>query len=144
MERATPWTRGARRTRVRRAPLRPVRGVTRGNPRLLLALARSRTVVAGEDGDEGLLRDLHGTHHLHPLLALLLLLQQLPLAGDVTAVALGEDVLADGADGLAGDHAGADGGLDRHLEGLPRDELAQLGDEPHAVRVRRVLVRDRR
>src|SRR5690348_9447971 len=92
-----------------------------GYRRLLLALGRSRAVIAGEHRDEGLLRNLHGTHHLHALLALLLLLQQLPLTGDVTAVALGEDVLADGADGLAGDHAGADGGLDRYLEGLPRD-----------------------
>src|SRR5690606_20498703 len=128
-------------------PFRPICGVTRSNlgagVRLLLALARPRAVIAGEDGDEGLLRDLHGTHHLHALLALLLLLQQLALAADVTAVALGEHVLADGADGLAGDHARADGGLHGHLERLPRDQLLQLGDEPHAVRVRLVLVGDR-
>src|SRR4029450_11667279 len=83
-------------------------------------------LVGGERGDERLLRDLDAADHLHPLLTLLLLLQQLPLAGDVTAAALGEDVLADGADRLAGDDPGADGGLDRHLELLPRDELAQL------------------
>src|SRR5581483_9905532 len=100
---------------------------------LLLALDRPRTVITRQDGDEGFLRNLHGTHHLHPLLAFLLLLQQLPLTGDVTAVALGEDVLADGADGLAGDDPGADGGLHRHLEVLPRDQLLELGDEPHAV-----------
>src|SRR5690606_30001437 len=123
---------------------RPVCGVTRSNPRLLLGLARSRAVIAGEDGDEGLLRNLHGTHHLHPLLAFLLLLQQLPLTGDVTAVALGENVLADGADGLTGDDPRADGGLHRHLEVLPRDQLLQLGDQPYAVRVRLVLVGDRR
>ena len=37
-----------------------------------------------------------------------MLLQQFAFAGDVTAVALGQDVLADGADRLAGDDAGAD------------------------------------
>jgi hypothetical protein len=47
--------------------------------------------------------------HLHALLALLLLLEELALAGDVTAVALREHVLPHGADGLAGDDPGADG-----------------------------------
>src|SRR6476646_9922777 len=46
-------------------------------------------LVGGERGDERLLGDLDAADHLHPLLALLLLLQQLALAGDVTAVALG-------------------------------------------------------
>ena len=69
---------------------------------------------------------LHPADHLHPLLAFLLLLQQLALPGDVTAVALGEHVLADRPDGLPGDHPAADGGLDRHLELLARDQLAQL------------------
>src|SRR3712207_7569041 len=49
----------------------------------------------GERRDEGFLGDLDPPHHLHPLLALLLLLEQLALAGDVAAVALGEHVLAD-------------------------------------------------
>jgi hypothetical protein len=44
---------------------------------------------------------LDAADHLHALLALLLLLEQLALAGDVTAVALGEHVLADRADVLA-------------------------------------------
>ena len=35
---------------------------------------------------------------LHALLAALLLLEELLLSGDVTAVALGQDVLADGLD----------------------------------------------
>ena len=41
-----------------------------------------------QDGEESLLRDLHAAHLLHPLLAFLLLLQQLALARDVTAVTL--------------------------------------------------------
>src|SRR3954471_6393452 len=79
-----------------------------------------------QGGDERLLRHLDAAHHLHPPLALFLLLEQLALAGDVTAVALREHVLADRADVLAGDHPRPDCGLDRYLELLPRDELAQL------------------
>ena len=79
-----------------------------------------------EDGHEGFLRDLDVADHLHPLLALFLLLEQLALAGDVAAVALGEHVLAHRPDRLAGDDPAADRGLDRHLEHLARDQLAQL------------------
>jgi hypothetical protein len=53
---------------------------------------------------------------LHPLLALLLLLEQLALAGHVAAVALGGDVLAEALDGLAGDDLAADGALEGDLE----------------------------
>ena len=54
-----------------------------------------------EDGDKGLLRDGHRTHLHHALLPLLLLLEELALAGDVAAIALGDDVLAKGVDGLS-------------------------------------------
>src|SRR5580704_14515340 len=63
-----------------------------------------------EDGQEGLLRDLDRAHLLHALLALFLLLEELALAADVAAVALGEHVLAHGAHALAGDDLAADGG----------------------------------
>src|SRR6476620_12658879 len=82
--------------------------------------------VVGQRCDEGFRRDLDRADVLHPLLAGLLLLEQLALAADVTAVALGEHVLADRADVLASDHASADGGLDRHLELLARDQLLEL------------------
>ena len=88
-------------------------------------------------------RYLDPADHLHSLLALLLLLQQLALAGDVTAVALGEDVLAHRPDVLAGDHARPDRRLDRHLELLPRNQLPQLGRHRDAVAVGLVLVDDR-
>src|SRR6266540_4324929 len=47
-----------------------------------------------EERQEGLLGDVHPPDLLHPLLSLLLLLQELALAGDVPAVALRQDVLA--------------------------------------------------
>src|SRR4029077_4412929 len=76
-----------------------------------------------EHGEEGLLRDLDRAHHLHPLLAFLLLLEQLALARDVAAVALGGDVLAVGVDGRAGDDVAADRSLDGDLEVLPWDRV---------------------
>ena len=50
-------------------------------------------------------RNLHGAEVAHLLLALLLLFEQLLLAGDVAAVALGEHVLAHGLHRLARDDA---------------------------------------
>ena len=83
-------------------------------------------LVEVEGGDEGLLRHLDPADLLHLLLAFLLALEQLALARDVTAVALREHVLALRLHRLAGDDAPADRGLDRHVEQLARDQLAQL------------------
>src|SRR5688500_20380588 len=47
------------------------------------------------------------------------------LAGDVAAVALGGDVLAEGVDGGAGDDLAADGALDGDLELLLGDCLGE-------------------
>src|SRR5215475_11555861 len=91
-----------------------------------------------QDREERLLRDLDGTDLLHPLLAGLLLLQQLALAGDIAAIALGEHVLAQRLHRLAGDDLRADGRLDRDVEHLPRDELAHPRDQLAAA-VLRVL-----
>lgn len=49
-----------------------------------------------EGGDERLLRDLDLAELAHALLALLLLVEELALAGDVAAVALGGDILRQG------------------------------------------------
>ena len=69
----------------------------------------------------------------HLLLAGLLLVEELALAGDVAAVALGGDVLAQGRDGLAGDDAAADRGLDRDLEEVTGDQLLELLDHRPAA-----------
>src|SRR5262245_57699663 len=79
-------------------PLRTARTTSSSPaPRLPLLL------VEVEHGEERLLRDFDRADLLHALLALLLLLEQLPLARDVAAVALGEHVLPLGLDRLAGD-----------------------------------------
>ena len=65
---------------------------------LSLTVARrarsSGLVVAAEHGQEGLLRDVDVADLAHAALALLLLLEELALARDVAAVALGGHVLA--------------------------------------------------
>src|SRR6476620_7737766 len=72
------------------------------------------------------LRDLDLAELAHSLLALLLLLQQLALAADVAAIALGGNILGERADRLARDDAAADRGLDGDLEQLLGDQVLQL------------------
>src|SRR3984893_14328914 len=87
-------------------------------------LARS-AVAHLEGGDEGGLRDLDLAELAHPLFALLLLVEELPLAGHVAAAAFGEHVLAQGLAGLARDDTAADRRLDRDGEELARDQVLQ-------------------
>src|SRR5580704_8042214 len=60
--------------------------------------SREASFVAAdfEHRQEGLLRNFDLAELLHPLLSLALLLQQLPFAGDIAAVALGGDVFSEG------------------------------------------------
>ena len=95
-----------------------------------------------EHREERLRRHLHRAEGAHFLFALLLLLQQLFLARDVAAVALGEHVLAHRLDRLAGDAAPADGGLHRHLKERARNVLLQLFAQLPRPRVRLILVGD--
>ena len=101
-------------------------------------LTARTSVVELEGTDEHVAGHFDAPDRLHLLLAFLLLLQQLALAGDVTAVALGQHVLALGLHRLAGDHLAADRSLDRHVEHLSRDELLEL--LAHAVAVGEGLV----
>src|ERR1700748_2283104 len=77
-------------------------------------------------GNEGFLRDVDLADLPHLLLAFLLLLQKLALAGDVAAVAFGGDILAQRAHGLARDHLAADRRLDRDLEHVRREVRLSL------------------
>src|SRR5882762_7249044 len=67
-------------------------------PRPSSALRREMRAGTGrlvnlEDRQEGFLGDLDRAHLLHPALSFFLFFEQLALAGDVAAVALGRDVL---------------------------------------------------
>src|SRR5258706_4593067 len=97
-----------------------------------------------KDGEERLLRDFDVAHLLHALLARLLLLEQLPLAGDVAAVALGEHVLPHRLDVFAGDDIRPDGRLHRDVEHLARDEAAHARGELAAAEARGLAVHDER
>src|SRR5690606_38285406 len=92
----------SKRSRTRKS-VRPKEIASRSESRKLISPASARALVHPQDGEEGLLGDLDGADALHPLLPFLLLLEELALARDVPAVALGEDVLAHGPDRLAAD-----------------------------------------
>src|SRR5688572_6878588 len=95
-----------------------------------------------EDGEERFLRNLDVADLLHALLPRFLFLEQLALAADVAAVALGEHVLPQRLDVVARHHVRADGGLDRDVEHLARDQLAHAGHEVAAAEARRLAVHD--
>src|SRR5688572_7555523 len=105
-------------------------------------VTREARSVDLQDGQEGLLRNLHRTDLLHPLLSFLLLLEELSLAADVAAIALREHILPQGLDRRSRDHLLPDRRLNDDLEELARNQLLQLvGDLPPPV-VRLVLVDD--
>src|SRR5438128_1782694 len=83
--------------------------------------------------DERLLRDVHGADGLHALFALLLLFEELPLAGDVAAVAFRRHIFAHRADGFTGDDLSADRPLDCHGVKLRGDDFLELRRERAAA-----------
>ena len=105
-----------------------------------------------EGGDECFLWYVDLAELPHALFPFLLLVEQLALACGVAAVALGGDILAEGAHRFARDDLAADRGLDRYLEHMRRNELLELlrhgtparfGARPvhkHGQRVNRVAV----
>src|SRR5688500_7995119 len=103
---------------------------------------RGHSLVDLEDREERLLRDLDRPHLLHSLLSFLLLLEKLPLARDVTTVALRENVFAKRLHRRPRDDLLTDGGLDDDLEKLSRNKLLQLVRDLPSPLVRLVLVDD--
>ena len=78
------------------------------------------------------MRNFHVADGLHSFLALFLFVEELFLAADVAAVALGEHILAAGLHIGAGDDLAADGGLDGHIEHLLVDHFLHLLTERKA------------
>src|SRR5262245_43751386 len=129
---------GVMRTSPGRAP-RPIRqSLPAASP------AARRRLLDLQERQEGLLRDVDRADALHPLLAFLLLLEQLPLARDVATVALREHVLAQRLHVRARDDLRADCRLDRDLELLARDKLLHLARELLAARERLLAMDDER
>ena len=86
--------------------------------------------------------DIHLPNRLHAFLSLFLLLEELTLAGDITAITLGGDVLAHGTDVLAGDDLAADSRLDGDLLKLGGDDILEFGGEGAAAALGLVAVDD--
>src|SRR5713101_4427158 len=108
--------------------------LTQRSQRTQRGITESRGLLVRRAGDlqhseERFLRDVHAAHALHALFSFFLFFQELAFSSDVTAVALGEDVLADRRDSFAGDYAAADGGLNRNLKHLARNQLAQARNQ---------------
>src|SRR5690242_9108888 len=97
-----------------------------------------------QNREERLLRDFHRPDLLHAALARLLFFQQLFLARDVAAIALGEHILAQGFDVFTRDDVRPDRCLHRHVEHLSRDELAHLLGELAPARLRARAMHDER
>ena len=92
-----------------------------------LNIQRSGGLIAlVKNGHKGFLRNADHSDGFHALFAAFLLFQQFALAADIAAVALGQNVFAQGLDGLARDNAATDGGLKRNLELMAIDLLLEF------------------
>src|ERR1700722_13887088 len=96
-----------------------------------------------QHSQESFLRNVHAPNPLHPLLAFLLFLQQLTLTGNVAAVALGDDILADRRNRLARNDLRSNRRLYRHFKHLPRDQLSHLAHQQPPAIVSEVFMDDR-
>src|SRR5882762_7619373 len=108
---------------------------------ILLVVGRGRYL---QNGEEGFLRNVHLADALHAALAFFLFFEEFAFARNVAAVALGENVLADGGDGFARDHAAANRGLDRDFKHLPRNELSQARHQIAPALSRKLAMDDQR
>src|SRR5258706_3907832 len=97
-----------------------------------------------QDGEKGFLRNVHLADALHAALAFLLFFEEFALARNVAAVALGENVFADGRDGFARNDAAANRGLDRHLKHLPRNQFSQARHQVAPALGRKFAMDDQR
>src|SRR5258708_39221681 len=79
---------------------------------------------------------------LYSFFAFLLFFEELAFAGNIAAVALRNNVLANRRDGLASDDFRPDRGLNRHLEHLPGDELPHLRNQRLAAIIGKIAMHD--
>ena len=90
------------------------------------------------------MRDVDAADALHAFFAFLLAFEELALARDVAAVAFGENVFAQGANGFARDDVAADGGLNGDFELLARNQFAETRSEFAAALVGLFAMADER
>src|SRR5467141_2860134 len=104
----------------------------------------SMLVFLRQNCKERLLRDFPPSDLLHTLLPFLLFLEQLPLARDIPAVTLGQNVFSQGGNRVASNHLASDRGLNDNFKHLPRNEFPQPRAEFFPPLVRLLAVDDRR
>src|SRR5260370_3635495 len=97
-----------------------------------------------QNGEEGFLRNVDLADALHAALAFFLLFEEFAFAGNVSAVALGENIFADGRNGFARNHAAANRGLDRHFKHLARNQFSQARDQVAPALRRKLAMDDQR
>src|SRR5260370_1966753 len=97
-----------------------------------------------QNGEEGFLRNVDLADALHAALAFFLLFEEFAFAGNVSAVALGENIFADGRNGFARNHAAANRGLDRHFKHLARNQFSQARDQVAPAFRRKLAMDDQR
>ena len=86
-----------------------------------------------QDGEECFAGHLNGTELAHSFLAFLLLFKEFLFTGDISAVALGQHVLAHGLDSFPGDYLAPYGSLNRDLKHLARNDILQFFGDAAAL-----------
>ena len=83
-------------------------------------------LVEFQDCHECALRNFHRSDLTHPLLTLLLFLQELSLTADITTITLRGHILTDSLHGLTGNDLCSDSCLDSDVELLAWDEFLEV------------------
>src|SRR5690625_345887 len=104
-----------------------MRGMGRPVTSVKLPVDLPLVIIHRQDSQERLLRDIDGSHLLHPFLPLLLLLQQFTLPADISAVAFRSHIFFQSPDRIPCDPSGSDRRLDSHLILQSRDALPVPG-----------------
>src|SRR5262249_14615577 len=115
------------RRRSRRSPYRALRpGQKQERPLCRSGFQPDSIVGVVEHSEECVLRNRNAPYLLHTFLPLFLLFEEFSFSGDVAAVTLGRDVLAQRGNIFAGNHPTADRGLDRYFELMTVDLALEL------------------
>src|SRR2546426_11746073 len=102
----------------------------------------SMLVFHGKNRQECLLRDFDPADLFHTLLPFLLFLEELPLARDIPAVTLRQNVFSQCGNRIACNHLASDRRLNDNFKHLPRNELPQTRAEFFPPLVRLLTVDD--
>src|SRR5262245_49059168 len=92
--------------------------------------------------EKGFLRNVYFADALHAALTFFLFFQQFAFTRDIAAVALGENILADGGDGLPRDHSIANRRLNGNFKHLAWNEFLHFFDQRFSPRIGEIPMND--